>query len=97
MSSLVQIQNSLAGTLESSIDPYSDILQQMIVERWDNRYQRRAVVHMDWNDMQHFDEWLKIELSVGPKPKLKAFMEEIREVFPGIQTNDILEGLYRYY
>jgi hypothetical protein len=69
----------------------------MIVERWDNRYQRRAVVHMDFHDIQHFKAWLEIEMGRRPFPRLKTMIQDIQEIFPGAQMKDILDGLYRYY
>lgn len=98
-SSLEQLFNTVNGIFADSPDPESDILQVMIVERWDNLYGRQAVVYMSFHDIEHFNRWLDIEgFDKGfSRPRLKVAIADIKETFPGMQMSDILNGLYKYY
>jgi len=95
VSSLEQVSNSIASILDSSIDPYSEIMSLMIVERWDNRYGKFSIVSPTEEDMFHYKKWC--ELNVSSHRRLKGVIQDIQEIFFGMPLTDILEGLYRYY
>lgn len=95
MATIDQIRNSIESALDGE-SPLEDIEMLFIVERWDARHIGQDVVRIDWFDRTDIDRWCDINFKRYPVLLGRA-IDEMKEVFPGIQLPDIIWFLTKHY
>ena len=96
MSTIEQVENTIAVILEDSQTPFADLVSIFVVERWDARHgQHSAHVHMSFDDVCDVDAWLNYNIT--HYKRIKNAIEDIQEIFPGIPFKWLVERLYQYF
>ena len=96
MSTIAQIENTIAVILEDSQTPFADLVSIFVVERWDARHGKySAHVNMSFDDVCDVDAWLNY--NAAQYKRIKNIVEDMQEIFPGIPFKWLIERLYQYF